>query len=226
MRRVLAAGAAAAAAEAPATPRAHANLAAALKSLFASVRRPASARAASATRSGTVKAASLPGEPAGKSPAPAARPAGGRPAHLLPPPANATAAARGTNATAKPTVTPVLTTPAGAVALMPGLRSIRPNATAQMSALFDMLQTPEEVVRNSELVTVPTPLQATLARLAASAMAGAKVVLPEEVQGQLLDYLRRAGSGTHDILVPAGSTGMVFSPAVQALIKGGGPAGA
>jgi hypothetical protein len=135
-------------------------------------------------------------------------------------PAAATAAPA---APAKPVVTPVLTSPLGAVALMPGLANLKPAASAadQMSALFSMLQTPEEVVRNSELVTLPGALQASLARLAAGAVAATKAVpLPADMQAELTKVLRSAGgSGTRDILVPAGSTGMVFSPQIQALVR-------
>ena len=75
-------------------------------------------------------------------------------------PQPAAAAAKPAKA-AKPVVAPVLTSSAGAVALMPGLKPIKgaQSAEAQMSALFSMLQTPEEVVKNSELVTVPNDLQ-------------------------------------------------------------------
>jgi hypothetical protein len=106
---------------------------------------------------------------------------------------------------------------------MPGLKAVAPGgpAPSQMSQLFSMLQTPEEVVKNSELVRVPNKLQATLAKLGAAAMAGAKVALPDDVKRELVQYLKAAGSGTHDILVPAGSTGMVFSPQIQAMIKSG-----
>jgi hypothetical protein len=117
-------------------------------------------------------------------------------------------------------VSPVLSSAAGAVALMPGLKAIPSSAEAQMSALMEMMRSPEEVVRNSELVTVPHALQAKLAKIASAAMGGAKTVLPADVQAELERYLRSVAGRGHgkDILVPAGSTGMVFGPQVQALL--------
>ncbi|KIY98330.1 hypothetical protein MNEG_9633 [Monoraphidium neglectum] len=120
-------------------------------------------------------------------------------------------------------VAPVLSSAAGAVALMPGLKTVsKPSAEDQMAQLMGMLQTPEEVVKNSELVTVPNDLQARLARLASAAMNGTKIVLPADVQSELMQVLKVAGSHGRDILVPAGSTGLVFSPEIQALIETGG----
>jgi hypothetical protein len=122
----------------------------------------------------------------------------------------------------------VLASAAGAVALMPGLRSVAANATsaasaaaAQMAQLLGLLQTPEQVVANSELLTVPAALQAALAKLAAAAQAlgGARIALPAAVQAELMQYLRLAGGAGKDVLVPAGSTGVVFSPDLLASIK-------
>lgn len=116
---------------------------------------------------------------------------------------------------------------------MPGLKSLAQqkasstaNASAsqasQLSQLFVMLQTPEEVVRNSQLVTVPNALQAALAKLAGAAVNGTRVTLPAVMQAELTSYLKQAVNGSRDVLVPAGSTGVVFSPQVLAAIQAGG----
>lgn len=240
---------------APAAPGAKQPAAAALPA------KPSAVRAASAKQAAPAAAA---GEAPAKQPA-----AAGKAAHN------------------KLVVSPVLASPAGAVALMPGLKPIKGPATdaARMSALFSMLQTPEEVVKNSELVTVPHDLQARsesfywqgdrgrpcapacgfgdevrlhqpapdgglaahrrarhalpsrpppntnvtppprphpqakLAKLASAAMKGSKIVLPDDVQGELARYLKAATGSGRDILVPAGQTGMVFSKEIQDAVR-------
>ena len=64
-----------------------------------------------------------------------------------------------------------------------------------------------------------THLQAKLARLAGAAMNGTNIVLPSDVQAELAKYLKLAGSHGHNILVPAGRTGMMVSKEVQDLVR-------